>query len=98
MEKIKLNRVNRKTGKVEEYEIYDSISSKREEFETREEYVIRRQFINELEKKKKHMRDYIHVSSTLIPLKNEKGEVVIVNGKPIWIGKTNGVTYKKENK
>jgi hypothetical protein len=99
MEKIKLGRLNRKTGKEEEFEIFDSISPKRLEFESKEEYVIRRKFIKELEKKKKNTRNYIHVSTTLIPLKNEKGEVVIMNGKPLWVDRTNGVTYikNKEN-
>ena len=97
MEKIKFQRTNFKTGKVEEIEIYDSLDAKRLEEETYEEYKLRRSVIKEFEKKMKKKRNYIHVSTSLIPLKNERGEVLLINNKPMWIDKTKGSTYVKEN-
>lgn len=98
MEKIKLERLNKKTLKKETVEIYDSFSPARLENETREEYKVRRELLNELYKLKKTRREMVHKSSNLIPLTNEEGKVLIVQGKPIYIGKTKGITYKKEEK
>lgn len=96
MQKIKLERINRKTGETEEIEIYDSLSPKRLEEETREEYKNRRVFIAHLDKERKKRRNMVHVSSELIPLKDEEGKVLLINKKPIWIGKSKGKTFIKE--
>jgi hypothetical protein len=96
MEKIQLQRINRKTGETEEITVYDSLSDKRIDDESREEYLNRRAFIKQLEKTRKDRLNYVHVSSTLIPLKTNDGKVMIVDNKPIWIGKTKGETYIKQ--
>jgi hypothetical protein len=98
MEKIKLERMNKTTKQVETIEIYSSYSNSRLDDETFEEYKIRRSVIKHLEKLKKKRRTLEHVSSELIPLMNDKQEVVLIQGKPIWIGKTKGKTLIKNNK
>lgn len=97
-QKVKFQKINKKTLEIEIIEIYDSLSPKRLEEETYEEYVIRRNLLKEFEKKKSKLRNFIHVSSILLPEINEKGEMVTENGKPKWMGKSKGITYKKENK
>ena len=97
MEKIKFQRMNKDSGKVEDVEIYDSIAPYRLDDESREDYKIRRSIIKYLEKRKRKQKNLFHVSAELIPLKNENGEVILFQGNPMWVGKTKGKTYNKIN-
>jgi hypothetical protein len=92
MEKVKL--VHRGI----EIEIYDSISEKRLEDETREEYVQRRGVIKELEKARKRQKNWIHISSQLIPAQTQDGKILKdkATNNIMWIDKTKGITYIKK--
>jgi len=96
MQKIKLEKTNRKDGTKEVIEIFDSFSPGRLEDESREEYLNRRLFMKEMEKARKRKRNMIHISSQLIPKVNEKGKIEIIDGKVMWVGVTKGVTYTKQ--
>ena len=91
MEKVKLS----VRGK--EIEIYDSISPKRLEEETREEYILRRKVINDLERARKKARNWQHISVSLIPAQTSDGKVLMdkETKEPMWIGITKGTTYVK---
>ena len=79
-----------------EIEVYDSIQNARLEGETYEQYTLRRK-VNEM--RPKRTRDIVHISSFLIPQLDENGKVVFgKDGNPIFIGKSKGKTYVKENK
>jgi|688.fasta_scaffold825112_3 hypothetical protein len=92
MEKVKLS------VKGEVIEIYDSISPKRLDEETREEYLLRRKVINDLEKAKRKTRNWEHISVSLIPAQTPEGKVLINKNtnQPTWIGITKGTTYVKQ--
>jgi len=76
--------------------IYNTIKPQRVEEETQEEYKIRRKAIKNYLKNKEKV---IHRSAMLIPKMNDDGEIEFDSqGKPTYIGKTKGVSYKKENK
>lgn len=96
MQKIKLEKINRKDGTKEIIEIYDSFSPSRLENESREEYLNRRLFMKEMEISRKRKKNMIHISSQLIPKVNEKGKIEIIDGKVMWVGVTKGVTYTKQ--
>lgn len=91
MEKVKLS------IRGEVIEIYDSMSPGRLEEETREEYVLRRKVISDLEKAKRKARNWEHVSVSLIPAMTKDGKVLMNKEmkEPTWIGVTKGTTYVK---
>lgn len=79
-----------------ELKIYNTIKPQRLEEETQEEYKVRRKAIKNYLKNKHNL---IHRSAMLIPKMNADGEIEFdQQGKPTYVGKTKGVSYKKENK
>lgn len=62
--------------------------------ETFLEYKVRQKAIKIYTKKRGKK---IHISSMLIPLMTKEGNIILdKEGKPIWVGKTKGTTYKKD--
>jgi hypothetical protein len=80
-------------------EIYDSLSPARLDYETREEYLLRRKILKDLEKAKKKTRNMIFVSNSLIPAMTPEGKVLMdkTTKQPKWIGISKGKSYIKTN-
>lgn len=77
----------------ETIKLYNSFKPERLEEETYQEYKYRRQAIaNYIKSKDKNFK---HVATMLLPELDEKGELVLTNGKPNWTGKTKGNSYVK---
>lgn len=93
MEKVKLS------YRGTEIEIYDSFQPARLENESREEYLLRRKVISDLEKARKKARNYIHISNMLIPATTPDGKVLMnrQTKKPTFIGVSKGLTYIKKD-
>ena len=77
----------------EKIEVYSSMRPERLEGETKIQYDLRRKF-NEM--RKKSSPEVVHISSFLIPEMTKDGKIKFgVDGKPNYIGKSKGVTYRK---
>ncbi len=91
MEKVKIS------YKGKEIEIYDSVQPSRFPEETKEEYHLRRKVLNDLDKAMKKNRNWLHVSTVLIPARTEDGKILKNRGtnEITWLGKAKGNTYIK---
>lgn len=91
----------------EKLKIFNSLKNERLNDETYKEYVLRRKAIKNYEASKAR-GEFKHKSASLIPKiglkfneetkKVEEDIILDPSGKPIWIGKTAGKTYIKNNK
>jgi hypothetical protein len=80
----------------EKIKIYNTIKPIRLEEETQVEYKLRRKAIKNYLKNKKTL---IHPSVMLIPDTDDDGNIIFdLKGNPTFVGKSKGVTYRKEKK